>query len=155
MLIVLTVVAIVCLVGAFILYNVFDSEYGSAGLTAIGIIILVGCVVGFCVCGSTLVGGNHIDEKIEMYEEENAKIEWQVAESVNAYLVHESEIMKNATEQINPESAITIVAAYPELNSSELITKQIELYNYNRAQIKSLKESKISLAVHRWWVYFG
>lgn len=155
MLIVITVAAILGIIAAVIFYNVFDSEFGSALLAAICIVTLIACIVGFCVCGSGLVSGKYIDEKIVMYQEENAKIEQQVAESINAYLEHESKVFENASDKVNPESAITIIAAYPELNSSELITKQIEIYNNNNAEIKRLKAAKIDLAVNKWWVYFG
>ena len=85
--------------------------------------------------------------------EENAAIEQKVADSVNAYLNHESGIMN--TLKTNPESSITIVAAYPTLNSSELIAEQIRIYNSNNQKIKELKEQKVLLGIKRWWIYFG
>ena len=117
--------------------------------------LLVSTLIGFCICGSALKAGNYIDDKIEMYQSENAKIETQVAECIETYLSHEKGIIDAASDKIEPGTALTLIAAYPELHSSELITKQIEVYNNNNIQIKELRAAKIDLAVYRWWVYFG
>lgn len=112
---------------------------------AIGSLLMIGCILG----------GNYIDDKIEMYQNENAQIEYRIAETVNTYIEHESDLIEKATYKIAPESAITVVAAYPELNSSELVAKQIEIYTDNNAKIKELKEEKINLDVYRKLLYFG
>lgn len=155
MLILLTVIGIAGIIAAIIMYNKFDIDFGSCFVTAICITLLIGVVIGFCVCGTDVVSGKYIDNKISMYEDENANIEQRVAESINAYLAHETKIYDNINKQVNPESAITIVAAYPELNSSALIAKQIEIYNSNNAEIKRLKEKQIDMRVSKWWIYFG
>ena len=92
-----------------------------------------------------------IDNKIEMYQQENEKIEVQIAECVQQYQQYETEIF---TEVAN-ESAITLVSLYPELKSDTLIVKQIEVYIANNEKIKALREEKINGCVYRWWLYFG
>lgn len=92
-----------------------------------------------------------IDEKIAMYQEENAKIEEQIAVTVQGYMEHE----KNIIESVSPDSSITLVSLYPDLKSDTLVQSQIEVYTRNNEKIKSLKEKEINGSVKRWWLYFG
>lgn len=92
-----------------------------------------------------------VDEKISMYTEQNAKIESQIEAAVEKYMTHESETFSS----VSPESAITLVALYPELKSDTLISSQIDIYIKNNAKIVELQETKINASVARWWLYFG
>lgn len=92
-----------------------------------------------------------IDKRIEMYQEENSKIESQIAECVTQYQQYESGIFVETA----PDSAMTLVALYPELKADQLVSKQIEVYIENNNKIKELKEQSINGDVTRWWAYFG
>ena len=92
-----------------------------------------------------------IDEKIAMYQEENTKIEEQIADVVESYQQYETEIFT----EVAPDSSIALVALYPELKSDTLVQSQIDVYIKNNEKIKSLKESKIGGSVSKWWLYFG
>ena len=150
MLIVLSIISSVLMVLGIFLVHRNDTGYPAV---IIGAMIFLGVIVGFCENGAALVQGRYIDSQIAMYLEENAVIEQNVADSINAYLAHELGIME--TLKTNPEASVTIVAAYPTLNSSELIAEQIGIYNSNNQKIKELKEKKLLLGVNRWWIYFG
>lgn len=152
MLIVLIIIGIV-LIGLGIYFMSECYEGTGCFFAVIGVIIFLGSIIGFCANGSALMKGKYLDSQIAMYIEENTAIEQKVADSVNAYLSHESGIME--TLKTKPESSITIVAAYPTLNSSELIAEQIRIYNSNNQKIKELKEQKVLLGIKRWWIYFG
>lgn len=91
------------------------------------------------------------DEKIEMYQEENAKIEQQIAEVVKNYQEYETDIFT----ELSPESAMTMISLYPELKSDKLVESQIEVYVENNKQIKYFKEQFINRCVVNWWLYFG
>lgn len=112
-----------------------------------GIISFIALVVLFINIGNLKV----IDKKIEMYQEENAKIESEIAECVKQYQQYEAEIFT----EVSPESAITLVSLYPELKADTLVSKQIDVYLANNQKIKELKENKINGDVIRWWAYFG
>ena len=86
-----------------------------------------------------------------MYEEENAKIEAQIAETVSQYQQYEKDIFT----EVSPETSIQLVSMYPELKSDTLVKKQIETYVENNNIIKELKAEKINGKVCRWWLYFG
>lgn len=86
-----------------------------------------------------------------MYEEENTKIEQQIADVVTQYQEYEAGIFT----EVAPESAMTLVALYPELKSDTLVQSQIEVYADNNKQIKELKCMAINTSVIRWWLYFG
>ncbi len=92
-----------------------------------------------------------IDKRIEMYQEENNRIESQIAECVTQYQQYECGVFAETT----PDSAITLVALYPELKADKLVSKQIEVYINNNNKIKELKEQSINGEVTRWWAYFG
>lgn len=113
----------------------------------IGLIALIGIFVniGFLVYGRTL------DDKIAMYEQENAAIEQSVDVLVKDYYKHESDTYSS----LKPENAVLFASAYPELQSNELATKQLEIYVENNNKIKELKEDQINLSRNRFWLYFG
>lgn len=91
-----------------------------------------------------------IDEKIAMYEEENARIEAQINVVVEKYMKYEQETFSDIK---NEESAITLVTLFPELKSDELVQTQINVYLSNNAKIKELKEKKIDMQTKRWILF--
>lgn len=113
----------------------------------IGFIALIGIFfnIGFLIQGRTL------DDKITMYEQENAAIEQSVDVLVKDYYKHESDTYSS----LKPENAVLFASAYPELQSNELATKQLEIYVDNNNKIKELKEDQINLSRNRFWLYFG
>lgn len=142
-------------IALFIVGILLDVKYGhyelGNGIIVISVIVfIIATIVLVCLCCS-VSSAKTLDERIAMYEEENAKIEEQIAAVVSNYQIYESDIFKNTT----PESAITLVALYPELKSDTLVQSQIDLYVKNREEIISLKEKKINATVSRWWLYFG
>lgn len=115
---------------------------------------VIGGVVSFIALIILLInvsGLKAIEPKIKMYQTENANIENQIAECVKEYQKYETEIFT----EVAPDSAITLVALYPDLKADELVKKQIEIYIANNEKIKELKEKKIMGNVYRWWAYFG
>lgn len=91
------------------------------------------------------------DEKIDMYQEENTKIEQQIAEVVKNYQEYETDIFT----ELSPDSAMAMISLYPELKSDKLVESQIEVYVENNKQIKYFKEQLISRSIVNWWLYFG
>ena len=92
-----------------------------------------------------------IDQKIEMYQSENNKIEENISTSVKNYMDYEKETFVD----LKNEDAVNLVSVYPELKSDTLISQQINVYISNNNEIKRLQESKIELAKVRWLTYFG
>ena len=90
-------------------------------------------------------------KKISLYEEENTKIEQQIADVVKQYQEYESGIFT----EVAPEGAMTLVTLYPELKSDTLVQSQIEVYIENNKAIKELKSMAINASFYRWWLYFG
>ena len=145
MFILLFVIAVALIVLAVLNKDLADGFGIIGGL--IGFIALIGIFVniGFLVYGRTL------DDKIAMYEQENASIEQSVDVLVKDYYRHESDTYSSLT----PENAVLFASAYPELQSNELATKQLEIYVDNNNKIKELKEDQINLSRNRFWLYFG
>lgn len=95
---------------------------------------------------------NTIQTQIEMYEEENSKIEEKINTVVQDYLEHEKETYKD----IKPENVMAALSMFPELNSSELVKKEIEIYQSNEAKLIELKEEQITgIPMARYLLYFG
>lgn len=141
----------VCLIiaGAIVLLN-FSDEAGIF-TTILGVICTIISVIAALVLIGQVAKLRVIDEKIEMYEEQNIQIESQIAECVKQYQEYEGNIMT----EVKPESYITLVSLYPELKADTLVSKQIEIYISNNEKIKELKEFKINGSIYRWWLYFG
>lgn len=150
MTILLLVLAIILTIVGVIICEKIDEDLGFLIGGFSGIITVVLIIVVTCL-GISVRNLSVIDDKIAMYQEENTKIEEQVATAVQNFQDHESKVFENATA----ESAITLVSLYPELKSDTLVQSQIEIYVENNEKIKELKEKKINGDVYRWWLYFG
>lgn len=133
------------------LYNYFDFDIGGGLTMFCGVLsVIISFIVSIVLCVN-VSNLKVIDQKINMYQAENASIENQIAECVKQYQQYETEIFT----EVAPESAITLVSLYPELKSDTLVAKQIEVYVANNEKIKEFKEKKINGNVYRWWLYFG
>lgn len=145
MFILLFVIAVVLIVLAVLNEDLADG-FGILGCL-IGFIALIGIFVNI----GLLVRGRTLDDKIAMYEQENTAIEQSVDVLVKDYYKHESDTYSS----LKPENAVLFASAYPELQSNELATKQLEIYVENNNKIKELKENQINLSRNRFWLYFG
>ena len=111
-----------------------------AGIVAILVLIVM------CALWSPM-----INEKIVLYQDENAKIEEQIASVITDYQEYELGIIKECA----PDQAVTMVSLYPELKSDTLVAKQIDIYLENNNKIKQLKEEQINQKVIGWWFNFN
>ena len=145
MFILLFVIAVVLIVLA-VMNEDLEECFGILG-GLIGFIALIGIFVNI----GLLVRGRTLDDKIAMYEQENTAIEQSVDVLVKDYYKHESDTYSS----LKPENAVLFASAYPELQSNELATKQLEIYVENNNKIKELKEDQINLSKNRFWLYFG
>lgn len=126
----------------------YDDLSWGLGMGALPVVFVLIAVLMIGIKCSNL---SVIDQKIEMYEKENTKIEQQIEASVIAYQKHEKEVFSN----VKTDSYIQLVSLYPELKSDTLVKEQIKTYQSNNKQIKILKRQAIDGNVLRWWLYFG
>ena len=125
-----------------------DCEFLLATLFgAIDIALLILGLILICKVGT----GYIIDDKIEMYEEENEAIEQSIDIVVKSHMNYEA----STYGELKDKDAINLVSIIPELKSDELVQKQIEVYVDNNDKIKELKEKKIELSESKWFLYFG
>ena len=117
----------------------------------IGFLFSIIAFITIIILGIHVKSISVIDYRIEMYEEENIRIEQQIADVVEEYQKYETDIFM----EVAPESAVTMVSLYPELKSDSLVQAQIEVYVENNKTIKDLKDKQINGDVYRWWLYFG
>ena len=127
-----------------------DNDTGEV-FSGFGSLISVVALIGIIINIGILINGRTFDDKIAMYEQENAAIEQSVNVLVKDYYKHESDTYSS----LKPENAVLFASAYPELQSNELATKQLEIYVDNNNKIKELKEDQINLSKNRFWLYFG
>jgi hypothetical protein len=153
MILVILVLGILMAVGGTILYCKLDVDKDTIGMSIqiIGGIIIMVSTIASIILFISVIDRVGIDKKIAIYEEENTKIEQQIADVVTQYQEYEAGIFT----EVAPESAMTLVALYPELKSDTLVQSQIEVYADNNKQIKELKCKAINTSVIRWWLYFG
>ena len=146
---------LVLLVILFIVFRVIayivdsDSYYCFSIVTCVFIILLL---IPICFLWIKVSTENMYDEKIAMYQEENATIEQRIDQIVQEYMEQEQDTF---AELKTDESPITLVNLFPELKSDTLVQQQIEIYVANSAKIKNLKEEKINLGTAKWLLYFG
>lgn len=121
------------------------------GISGIGMVVGFFALVGLIIVGVNVKSLSVIDDRIVMYEEENARIEQQIADVVEQYQKYETDIFR----EVAPESAVTMVSLYPELKSDSLVQAQIEVYTENNKTIRDLRDKQIKDNIYRWWLYFG
>lgn len=156
MIILLLILAIIAMVIGLVLS--IKNDFESVGIGFFGLFVGIGgCVVVLTMVVLTFgfadsaISGKYIDEKIAMYQEENANIEEQIDALVQNYMKYESDTFA----EFKSEDSMTLVSLYPELKSDELVQNQISIYTENNKKIKELKEQKIDVAKSKWWLYFG
>ena len=145
-------ICILMIVGGFILDEKtgVDSDI-CFGISGFGMLVGFFALLGLIIVGVNVKSLSVIDDRIVMYEEENARIEQQIADVVEQYQKYETDIFR----EVAPESAVTMVSLYPELKSDSLVQAQIEVYTENNKTIRDLRDKQIKGNVYRWWLYFG
>ena len=78
-------------------------------------------------------------------------IQETINDVVANYLDHE----KDTYAELTPENAVIFASIYPELSSSELVKRQLEIYNEYLVSIKNCKLKLASISTAKWWLYFG
>jgi len=154
MLIVLFLISVGILISGLLVYKLTDygdeNPYSYIGII-LGILLSLGAFVTLIVGGITISESSIIDDKIQMYTEENTNIETTITATVEKYLEHELNIF----DSLQGEDIQTLLVVYPEINSNELVKAQIEVFIDNNNKIKELKEQKLNIQVWKFWVYFG
>lgn len=150
MLILLFVLFLALAIWGFLSY---DDVYDNSDFSLRFIFGLMACIVIVITYILTLLYYPwNIDKKITMYEEENYKIEEKVKNTVRVYMEYEKDTYNDLFEDCD---LTTLLVAYPELNSNQLVKSEINLYIENNNKIKKLKEDKINRSIYRFWLYFG
>lgn len=146
--VILAIFLIWCVISWFV-----DINWDYDGLLGVflGTIPLAICIIVAISLVAQVSNLSVIDQKVEMYEQENTKIEQQIETAVTAYQQHEKDVFTS----VKPNSYIQLVSLYPELKSDTLVKTQIKTYQSNNKKIKELKEQAINGNVKRWWLYFG
>lgn len=99
----------------------------------------------------TVASGFGIQEKIQIYEDQNTQIEQSIDAAVKAYCEHE----QITYVQMSDGAVALVAAAYPELASSELVKTQMEVWTSNSSELKDLKSDLVDFNKARYFLYFG
>lgn len=155
MLIVFLVISIIMLICGIFTYADWRSD-GSIGLITIGGISSFVCLIVACFGIVGLQDISLADQKIQMCEEENKRIELQVEITVNQYLEYEQGIIdKIDISKYSGDKLLLISQLYPDLKANTLLQQQLELYVKNNDQIRKLKLDKLNNSKWKFWLYFG
>lgn len=98
-----------------------------------------------------VASGFGIQDKIEIYEEQNAQIEQSIDAAVQAYCEHE----QITYIQMSDGAVALVAAAYPELASSELVKTQMEVWTSNSSELKDMKSKLVDFHRAQYFLYFG
>lgn len=126
------------------------ASFYSGAASIFGIISII-FFIWVCILINIVGTGYTIDEKIAMYEAENASIEESIDATVKNYMNFEA----TTYAEFKDEDAMNLVSLFPELKSDTLVQQQIEVYVANNQKIKELKEEKIDLSKEKFNLYFG
>ena len=100
------------------------------------------------ICVSSGFG---IQEKIQIYEDQNTQIEQSIDAAVQAYCEHE----QITYVQMSDGAVALVAAAYPELASSELVKTQMEVWTFNSHELKKMKSKLVDFHRAQYFLYFG
>lgn len=128
-----------------------DLEWVYYTLNTVGIFVLSVSLLATLGVGISYTGHMTIDDKIDLYKQENANIESQVSSIASEYMDFETETLV----QLKNESPIVLANLYPELKSDAMVEKQIALYMENSRTIKSLECERLKYRIYAWWLFFG
>lgn len=143
-------------IGCIILADVLEnSNCKLCTIVAIpGIIGVAGCAIfGIWTIWNiiTVASGFGIQEKIQIYEDQNAQIEQSIDAAVKAYCEHE----QITYTQMSDGAVALVAAAYPELASSDLVKAQMDIWTFNSHELKDLKSDLVDFNKARYFLYFG
>ena len=155
MIFVLMAISVVLLiVGIFIC---FISDY-SEGLEVTGSLLsifsfvdIIASIIAAIIIGVTVSSEKALNGKIEIYLEENTRLEQSVDSIVKNYLLYETDVY----EQFKNDESTVLIQLFPELKANELVMKQMEIIQTNNNQIKELNSQIADLSTAKWWLYFG
>lgn len=148
MIIVIFMIFLTLVIISSILKQKYDTWEVIGGISAF---LMSAAIVAFLILLIEFSAIKPISAKIDMYLQENEKIEAQITECVTNYQKHEEKIFT----EVAPENAITLASLYPELKSDTLVKQQINIYIANNEKIKELKNEELNASTYRWWLYFG
>lgn len=143
-------------IGCIILADVLEnSNCKLCTIVSIPYIIgVAGCVIfGIWTIWNIFVvaSGFGIQEKIQIYEDQNTQIEQSIDAAVKAYCEHE----QITYVQMSDGAVALVAAAYPELASSELVKTQMEVWTFNSHELKELKSKLVDFHRAQYFLYFG
>ena len=147
----LVISIILIVVGVMLNLRCGSYEEKGTGWIAIGGILAFVATVGIIICALSISKVPEYNKKIEVYETEMQTIQVTINDVVANYLDHE----KDTYAALTPENAIIFASIYPELSSSELVKRQLEIYNNYLVSIKNCKLALAEVSTAKWWLYFG
>ena len=98
-----------------------------------------------------VASGFGIQEKIQIYEDQNTQIEQSIDAAVKAYCEHE----QITYTQMSDGAVALVAAAYPELASSELVKTQMDVWTPNSNELKDLKSKLVDFHRAQYFLYLG
>ena len=144
------ILVLVIVAGVIIGNKYYISDWGEALKVMGGLFLAVVIAVSLFEIG-TIAKAPEYERKIEVYETEMVSIQNTINEVVENYFNHE----KDTYTALTPENAVVYASLYPELQSSTLVQKQLEIYNEYLISIKNCKLHLAEIPTSRWWLYFG
>lgn len=140
--------AIILIIGCWLEYRNLDGEGGIyLGLGGMGISIIITLFI------LLFLYPYNIEEKIQLHEQENEKIEIKLKNTVREYMNYEQKTYKEYV--LDDLDIVAFTAMFPDLKSNELIQQELDLYMNNYYDIIRLKEKKINRSKYKKWLYFG
>lgn len=142
--------------GLVLLAEIIDGSTNKFGFLAVvpGVLGAVFAIVfGIWTLWNIIIvaSGFGIQEKIQIYEEQNTQIEQSIDAAVKAYCDHE----QITYVQMSDGAVALVAAAYPELASSELVKTQMEVWTFNSSELKDLKSDLVDFHRAQYFLYFG
>lgn len=147
-------IVLVLLVAIFLSIGYYVDIEGFCVAGVLFIIAAIIAVISTICIGVRCTNIKTLDSQIAVIEEQNTKIENEMATIVLSYEQYEKETFVSTKINSDDLDFIAIAEMYPDLKSNELVKNQIEVYKSNNERLTELKLEKAKGAISQWWLYF-
>lgn len=148
-LVIIAISLILILIGNYIGRKDRDYEGRCLAFLIPGIAVLILSIAVGVALLVNITGCKIMGKQIEILEQNNAEIEEELYDALEAYCEYENETFETIS---NPE---TIFLVFPELKANTLFQTYMQTLQENKKEITELQLQKAYETTYKWWLYFG
>ena len=118
-------------------------------LSLLSICLVIGAHLVQLTC--ELSEANTLDQRIDLIQDQNYKIEERLEEAVQAYI----DLKHSEGKDVTIDNRMNSIFAIPELQNNTMIQTEVTQFSKNETEILNLEQKKLRIGYYKWLLYFG